>query len=163
MEYEGGILLLAVSITVCNPVHCTNCDSCVIYFIAFMQNKLPLIYLLVIAFLIGCSSPKEDHGKHFLWKVSDENSNVYLLGSIHFADESFYPLDSVIVNAFNRSDELAVELDITDTSVIKESMRLSSELGALKDGKTLDMLLPEDVLYSLDSLCLSWYIPILRE
>ena len=38
-------------------------------------------------------------------------------------------------------------------------MRLSSEQGSLKDGMTLDMVLPEDVLYSLDSLCLAWYIP----
>ena len=159
MESEGGFLLPAIPIAVCNPVHCVNCGSCVVRSVIFMQSKLFLICLLVIALLAGCSSPKEDRGKHFLWKVSDENSSVYLLGSIHFADLSFYPLDSVIVNAFDRSDELAVELDIADSSVIKESVRLSSELGSLKDGKTLDMVLPEDVLYSLDSLCLAWYIP----
>ena len=123
-----------------------------------MLDKLFLFCLLTIAFLSGCSSPKEEVGKHFLWKVSDENSSVYLLGSIHFADLSFYPLDSVIVNAFDRSDELAVELDIGDSTVLMESIRLSSELGELKDGNTLDMILPKDVLYSLDSLCLSWYI-----
>jgi len=124
-----------------------------------MQIKNVLLCLIAILIWTGCSSSKEENKKHFFWKVSDDNSCVYLLGSIHFADSSFYPLDSVIVNAFERSNELAVELDIADTSIIKESMRLSSELGALKDGKTLDMLLPEDVLFSLDSLCLSWYIP----
>ena len=159
LESEGGFLLPAIPITVCNPVHCVNCGSCVVCSVNFMQSKLLLICLLVIALLAGCSSPREERGKHFLWKVSDENSSVYLLGSIHFADLSFYPLDSVIVNAFDRSDELAVELDIADSSVIKESVRLSSEQGSLKDGMTLDMVLPEDVLYSLDSLCLAWYIP----
>ena len=84
-----------------------------------MQSKFLLIYLLVIAFLLGCSTSKDEGGKHFFWKVSDDNSSVYLLGSIHFADLSFYPLDSVIVNAFDRSDELAVELDIGDSSVIR--------------------------------------------
>lgn len=146
----------------CYYLYCIYALSCVIRAVAMMKyslNAVVLLYLLVVVFLSGCSTPKDEGRKHFLWKLSDENSSVYLLGSIHFADSSFYPLDSVIVNAFDRSDELAVELDISDSSVIKESVRLSSELGSLKDGKTLDMVLPEDVLYSLDSLCLSWYIP----
>jgi len=127
-----------------------------------MPLKIKTILWLAVAFvsvsLSGCSL-KDKPRQHFLWKISDQNSSVYILGSIHFADSSFYPLESVIVNAFDRSDELAVELDISDSSVIKESVRLSSELGSLKDGMTLDMVLPEDVLYSLDSLCLAWYIP----
>ena len=146
----------------CHYLYCVYSVSGVIRAIAMMKyslNAVVLLCLLVAEFLSGCSTPKDEGRKHFLWKVSDENSSVYLLGSIHFADSSFYPLDSVIVNAFDRSDELAVELDISDSSVIQESVRLSSELGSLKDGKTLDMVLPEDVLYSLDSLCLSWYIP----
>lgn len=127
-----------------------------------MPLKIKTLLWLAVAFvsvsLSGCSL-KDKPRQHFLWKISDQNSSVYILGSIHFADSSFYPLESVIVNAFDRSDELAVELDISDSSVIKESVRLSSELGSLKDGMTLDMVLPEDVLYSLDSLCLAWYIP----
>ena len=127
-----------------------------------MPFKIKTLLWLAVAFLSvslsGCSL-KDKPCQHFLWKISDQNSSVYILGSIHFADSSFYPLESVIVNAFDRSDELAVELDISDSSVIKESVRLSSELGSLKDGMTLDMVLPEDVLYSLDSLCLAWYIP----
>ena len=39
-------------------------------------------------------------------------------------------------------------------------MRLSSLLGKLDGDKTLDMFLPEDALYSLDSLCLAWSIPV---
>ena len=31
--------------------------------------------------------------RHMLWQVSDSNSSVYLLGSVHFADPTFYPLD----------------------------------------------------------------------
>ena len=146
----------------CHYLYCVYSVSGVLRAVAMMKrtlNAVVLLYLLVVLFLSGCSTPKDEGRKHFLWKVSDENSSVYLLGSIHFADSSFYPLDSVIVNAFDRSDELAVELDISDSSVIQESVRLSSELGSLKDEKTLDMVLPEDVLNSLDSLCLSWYIP----
>lgn len=118
---------------------------------------------LAVAFvsvsLSGCSL-KDKPRQHFLWKISDQNSSVYILGSIHFADKTFYPLDSVIVNAFDRSDELAVEIDISDSTVSQKSMHLSSLLGKLDDDKTLDMFLPEDALYSLDSLCLAWSIPV---
>jgi len=118
---------------------------------------------LAVAFLSvslsGCSL-KDKPCQHFLWKISDQNSSVYILGSIHFADKTFYPLDSVIVNAFDRSDELAVEIDISDSTVFQKSMHLSSLLGKLDGDKTLDMFLPEDALYSLDSLCLAWSIPV---
>lgn len=118
---------------------------------------------LAVAFLSvslsGCSL-KDKPRQHFLWKISDQNSSVYILGSIHFADKTFYPLDSVIVNAFDRSDELAVEIDISDSTVFQKSVHLSSLLGKLDGDKTLDMFLPEDALYSLDSLCLAWSIPV---
>ena len=128
-----------------------------------MPLKIKTILWLAVAFvsvsLSGCSL-KDKPRQHFLWKISDQNSSVYILGSIHFADKTFYPLDSVIVNAFDRSDELAVEIDISDSTVFQKSMHLSSLLGKLDGDKTLDMFLPEDALYSLDSLCLAWSIPV---
>ena len=128
-----------------------------------MPFRIKMFFLLAVTFLsvslLGCSL-KDKTRQHFLWKISDQNSSVYILGSIHFADKTFYPLDSVIVNAFDRSDELAVEIDISDSTVFQKSMRLSSLLGKLDGDKTLDMFLPEDALYSLDSLCLAWSIPV---
>ena len=128
-----------------------------------MPFRIKMFFLLAVTFLSvslsGCSL-KDKPRQHFLWKISDQNSSVYILGSIHFADKTFYPLDSVIVNAFDRSDELAVEMDISDSSVYQKSVLLSSLLGKLDDDKTLDMFLPEEALYSLDSLCLAWSIPV---
>ena len=128
-----------------------------------MPFKIKTLLWLAVAFLSvslsGCSL-KDKPRQHFLWKISDQNSSVYILGSIHFADKTFYPLNSVIVNAFDRSDELAVEIDISDSTVYQKSVLLSSLLGKLDGDKTLDMYLPEDALYSLDSLCLAWSIPV---
>ena len=50
-----------------------------------------------------------------LWRVSGE-SNVYLFGSIHAADETVYPLDARIEKAFEISKNLAIEANITDIS-----------------------------------------------
>jgi hypothetical protein len=39
---------------------------------------------------------------------------VYILGSIHAADETIYPMKDVIMNAFEESDYLVVEADINN-------------------------------------------------
>ena len=96
--------------------------------------------------------------RHMLWQVSDSNSSVYLLGSVHFADSAFYPLDTAITNAFDRSDELAVELDMTDTAVFMEIARQSELRGKLPAGQSLAQVLPKDVKGQLDSVCASWYL-----
>ncbi len=123
--------------------------------------KIVLFSLVFALFLIGCFSFNSDSAqKHLFWKVSDSNSSVYLLGSVHFADSSFYPLASEITDAFEHSDELGVELDMSDTSVVKEIMVLSAQRGLLPDSESLDKILPADVQSSLDSLCMAWYIPL---
>jgi len=96
--------------------------------------------------------------RHMLWQVSDSNSSVYLLGSVHFADPTFYPLDTAITNAFDRSDELAVELDMSDTAVFMQIAQQSELRGKLPAGQSLAQVLPRDVKKQLDSICASWYL-----
>jgi uncharacterized protein YbaP (TraB family) len=105
---------------------------------------------------LGDDSPK----KHLFWKVSDSNSTVYLLGSLHFADSSFYPLDSVIENAFDRSEELAVEIDISNDSISRQISLMMEQYGFFNDGRILDSVIPANVSASLDSLCLAWNLPL---
>ncbi len=122
----------------------------------------PLLSLLIFAIttscLIGCSSKTGQ--KHFFWKVSDSNSTIYILGSIHLADSSFYPLDPVITNAFNRSDELAVEIDISDDSILQEITTLNEQYGMFHGNDSLENVLPDSLRNSFDSICTSWGIPI---
>ena len=83
------------------------------------NNKLRFLGALLgaclMACLVSCSGTKNKadvvpEGKHFLWKVSDENSSVWVLGSIHLADSTLYPLAPVIDSAFAHAEELAVEI-----------------------------------------------------
>ena len=47
------------------------------------------------------------------YKVTDDDGDVlWLLGSIHIGDESFYPLPDYILSAFDGADTLAVEVDV---------------------------------------------------
>lgn len=97
--------------------------------------------------------------QHFFWKVSDANSSVWILGSIHFADSSFYPLDSVIETAFVNAEELAVEIDVSDDSVSSEIASESMQQGMMPAGKRLQDILPPEMWNSIDSICSAWGFP----
>ena len=123
-----------------------------------------LLYLCFAIFLVACSgsSKKSEtlpESKHFFWKVSDENSSVWVLGSIHLADSTLYPLAPVIDSAFAHADELAVELNMNDEEVVKEVGEQSAAQGLLTEG-TLRDLLPQDMWNTVDSLCTAWNVPI---
>ncbi len=48
-----------------------------------------------------------------LYKATDANGNVaWIFGSIHVGRESFYPLPSAVMDAFDSADMLAVEFDV---------------------------------------------------
>jgi hypothetical protein len=123
--------------------------------------RLLVASLCTLLLLSGCSALGDDSPKkHLFWKVSDSNSTVYLLGSLHFADSSFYPLDSVIENAFDRMDELAVEIDLSNDSISQHLALMSDQYGFFHDGRTLDSVIPASISLSLDSLCLAWKLPL---
>ena len=74
-------------------------------------------WLLPVLYFFFCSYAVAGNDKAFFWQVTSGQpesgqTTVYLMGSIHFADQSFYPLRSEIEQAFDRSDYLAVELDV---------------------------------------------------
>lgn len=82
--------------------------------------------------------------KNFLWKVTAPNGNsLHLLGSIHMADASTYPLPRAMEEAFSASDVLVVEADIerVDASAL---MRLTMEKAALTDGRTLSQVVSKE-------------------
>ncbi len=131
----------------------------------FYRAVLGLSLIACLAFsLVACSgtSKKSDgvpENKHFLWKISDENSSVWVLGSIHLADSTLYPLDPVIDSAFAHSEELAVELNMNDEEVVKEIGNQSVTKGMLQEG-TLREVLPLDLWNTFDSICTDWNVPV---
>ena len=124
------------------------------------MKGLSVLFACALLLLAGCSTQENTGRKHLFWKVSDSNSTIYLLGSLHFADSSFYPLDSVIENAFDRSEELAAEIDMSDDSISQQLALMSEQYGFFHDGRSLDSVIPVSVSLSLDSLCLAWKLPL---
>jgi uncharacterized protein YbaP (TraB family) len=126
------------------------------YLLAFI-----LLFSLVLP-LSGCTSPDtvdEENGKSFIWKISSDNSHVYLLGSVHIATPDIYPLDSVIEEAFQESEKLVVEININEVSIFG-TMMLLDKYGAYPEGEGLRENLPESLYHKLESTFSEMDIPI---
>ena len=82
------------------------------------KNATRLLFIVFVLCWLDLSASTEDafsqSQKSFLWKVQSKTSTVYLLGSIHLFRKENYPLNPKIENAFEQSDLLAVEANITD-------------------------------------------------
>ncbi|MEQ9620030.1 MAG: TraB/GumN family protein [Deltaproteobacteria bacterium] len=81
--------------------------------------------------------------KHFLWRVSSETNNVYILGSLHLLNEKHYPLSEVYENAFDDSRILVFEVDpgVLDEP---ETARMMLSKATLPRDKTLSGVLSEE-------------------
>jgi uncharacterized protein YbaP (TraB family) len=105
----------------------------------------PFFCLALLCFALGVTaSPRvcSTQESPFLWKVaSPQGGLVWLFGSIHYADSSFYPLALSVQKAFAASPALAVELQMDDPAVQAEAAKKTLVLGALPAGQTLDALL----------------------
>lgn len=70
-----------------------------------------LLGVIALFCLTGCCSIVKQETSPLFWRVTNEGSTVYLLGSIHVATPNIYPLDDVIMEAFQQSDFLMEEMD----------------------------------------------------
>ncbi len=104
------------------------------------MNKL-LSVLLLIFLSISCTAK---NNKTFMWKVENGKSSMYLLGSIHVAKPSLYPLNKKITDAYKKSKNLVVEVDVQKSQLPLQMKTM--QLGMFKN-KTLKDVLPAD-LYS---------------
>lgn len=75
-------------------------------------------------------------GKGFLWEVENNGTTVYLVGSMHIADDSFYPLRDEFEEAFTEADYLGVEIDISKAGD-EAQQNLILSMGTYQDGSTL--------------------------
>jgi len=99
-------------------------------------------YCLILLLLFFTAAAHAKNDRAFFWQVNSSKATVYLMGSIHFADKSFYPLRKEIVDIFEKSDALVVELDINNIDHNAYN-RLLFEKGIYKDGSTIKDVISE--------------------
>lgn len=77
-----------------------------------------------------------EESEGFFWKVEKDGSTVYILGSIHAANDTMYPIRSAIENAFDESDHLVVEVNISQQLDEEQVAKLQSYM-MYSDGSVL--------------------------
>lgn len=128
-----------------------------------MKNKFLRLFLVIIVLLTftGCGKDKEkektkepevkiNNNDAIIWEVKSDTATVYLVGSIHVARESTYPLQQVLLDAFADSDALAVEANIVDGMKDEELMAEMALMMMYTDGKTARDYLSDETEKLLD-------------
>lgn len=71
--------------------------------------------------------------KGFFWQTKSGNNTVYMLGSVHMASTSIYPISNKVLDAYKNADALVVELNAFDFT---GALSLQ-QLGKYSDGTSL--------------------------
>lgn len=91
--------------------------------------------------------------KGLMWKVEKGENTAYLLGAIHYGEPEMYPIRDKVLENFDDSQMLYVEIDITNEEALMEAMMESMEAMEAKfeeslsyqDGTRLDSVLDEEL------------------
>jgi uncharacterized protein len=119
---------------------------------------LNFVFLLIIPQLLQAEGFSISNKKSFLWEVQSKTATAYILGSIHFADKSFYPLNKKIEDAFNSSSNLVVELN--PLAIDEEKMGTTIiEKGIYKNNVTIQDNISSDTLELLEKFLIRNSIP----
>jgi uncharacterized protein YbaP (TraB family) len=81
-----------------------------------------------------------------IYKVTKDNDDtiMYLFGSIHVADDKAYPIPDLVLNAYEESDYLAVEFDVIAYSKDFDAQIDSLQSLVLNDGTKVNDHLSEE-------------------
>lgn len=78
----------------------------------------------------------------FLWKTSDDNNTVYLLGSIHALRAQDLPLPDIYMNAYEDAEKVVLEVDLSNDTLRKMNAEIM-DMGVFKGDQTLSGVLGE--------------------
>lgn len=92
--------------------------------------RLKTFFLLVCiaAVLVGCASRPIliEHPERFFWEIRAKDASIYVQGTIHVADKSFYPIEEAVVTAFDTSDRI-----VSEVGGLKEIQAFATEMQQL--------------------------------
>jgi uncharacterized protein len=118
-----------------------------------------LTAVLLVTAICGCgnsvqTSTPVTNGKLFIWEISSETTQLYLLGSVHVASQDLYPLDSAIENAFNSAGYLVVEINANNVTQ-EYGMEMLLKYGTYTDGSGFKNHVSAELYNQLNELFLN--------
>lgn len=120
--------------------------------------RFALFTLVPILALSACSSPREESFTEQvrraaieeartgpgLWRLADEDTTVYLFGTVHILRPGTDWQFDTVRNAIKASDTIYFEADIDSPRARRDLNQTVTELGYFLDGRTLQMLLDDE-------------------
>lgn len=85
----------------------------------------------------------EERSKGVLYEVKNAENKAYLFGSIHFGKEEMYPLHSEVENAFEESEAIAFELDLSSTNDMGKAVELIN-IGTYEPNTVMTDVVPNE-------------------
>jgi uncharacterized protein YbaP (TraB family) len=101
-----------------------------------VSRDVRLILTLVLLLALSAARSLGAQERTLLWKVSEGDKSIFLLGSIHYLRKENYPLNQAILDAFDASDRLVLEIDLQNTPG-GAAQRLTLEKAVYRDGSNL--------------------------
>ena len=95
-------------------------------------RTLAALLLLVTGSLAAAQSPQQ--ARPALWKVADEDTTIYLFGTIHLLPKGIAWYDGAVATAFGQAGELVTEIPETDDST---GQAVLMKRGVLPPGQNL--------------------------
>jgi uncharacterized protein YbaP (TraB family) len=86
---------------------------------------------------------RQGGGKNFLWKVQSQTGVLYLAGSVHALTDAVYPLHPAFEQAFQASDTLVEEIDLSQGDMLALAPMLLTK-GMYQNGRTFDQAVSKE-------------------
>lgn len=115
-----------------------------------LRRLFLLLCLVLLAPISRADAPAAAYHP-LLWKVSDADNSVYLLGSFHLLKPDDYPLSEEVDAAFADAESLLFELSPGDLVAPDVAGKFAAAAG-YANGGTLQQVLPADTYAALDKL-----------
>lgn len=104
-----------------------------------MKKSFAALGALCVCLSVAAAAGAADQQHHSLWSLQGKTNTVYLLGSVHFLNES-EQLPQALDDAYKASEVLLMEIDMDDLDPL-ETQQVTMELGLLPDGQSLQQQL----------------------
>ena len=119
-----------------------------------MKSRLIALALCALLWLPAAHAdqPAQAIKRPLLWKVSDADNAVYLLGSFHLLKDDDYPLPAEVDRAFDDSASLLFEIDPAAMASPGAVAAVMQKYMGYDNGETLSTVLPKVTLARLSTL-----------
>ncbi len=103
----------------------------------------------------------QNDSKYMFFTVKGKKNTVYLMGSLHIGNNSFYPFPEQIESAFANTPNIVLEVN-TDSKEVSAKISNISSYGYLQDNKTLKDVLSKDLYQAVETNLLNYGLPMER-